>query len=132
MIMVSGGFDPLHVGHLALLRATAQRGLVWAALNSDDWLIRKKGYRLMCWEDRAEILRELKSVYLVTGVEDSDGSVCEALRRLRPRFFANGGDRTKSDPREHKVCQELGITELFYMGGEKMRSSSELVRSVMK
>jgi len=128
-VLVSGGFDPLHIGHVALLREAALYGEVIVALNSDEWLRRKKGHVVMPWADRATILLAIRHVTNVTPVTDSDGTVCEALRRIRPTAFANGGDRTTADPREHAVCADLDIMELFGIGGAKARSSSEIVRS---
>ena len=127
MVLVSGGFDPLHVGHLDYLEAAAELGDVIVALNSDDWLHRKKGYVFMPHADRARILKALSVVKDVTPVNDADGTVSEALIRLRPHYFANGGDRTIGDGREHDICVNLGIHETFDVGGEKTRSSSELV-----
>lgn len=128
--MVSGGFDPLHVGHLRLLMAAAAFGDVLVALNSDAWLERKKGYRVMPWEDRAALIIEYPFVRDVISFDDADGTVCDALYRYRPDYFANGGDRETADPREHAVCHELGIKELFGIGGDKIRSSSQLIGEI--
>ena len=69
---------------------------------------------------------------LVDSVDDSDGTVCEAIRRLRPDYFANGGDRGKHNTPEQNVCDELGIEMLWSIGGdEKVAASSELVKSVV-
>ncbi len=130
MILVSGFFDPLHDGHLDYLEGAREYGEVVVALNSDQCAIRKKGYVFMPWEVRARVLRALSIVHDVISFDDSDGTVCEALRRIKPDYFANGGDRTTPDEREHKVCQELGITELFGVGGDKINSSSELVERI--
>ncbi len=129
-VLCSGGMDPLHIGHLNLLQAAASHGHVVVALNSDDWLRRKKGYCLMSYADRARILMALEVVAEVMPVWDEDETVCDALRRLRPDIYANGGDRTIPNPFEHAVCREMGITELFDVGGGKVRSSSELVGAV--
>lgn len=125
--LLSGGFDPLHIGHVRMiLAAKAKRANVTIALNSDEWLIRKKGFAFMTWEDRAEILRALH--VCVVKVDDRDDTVCEALERLRPVYFGNGGDRKKANAKEHQVCRKLGIKELFGLGGKKIRSSSNLVQ----
>ena len=63
----------------------------------------------------------------VTGVDDADDTVCEALERLRPYYFGNGGDRTTANEKEHELCLRLGIKEKFGLGGGKIRSSSEIV-----
>ena len=68
---------------------------------------------------------------MVDSVDDSDGTVCEAIRRLQPTYFANGGDRGKSNTPEQSVCEELGIELLWGIGGEeKLDSSSELAKKV--
>ena len=81
----------------------------------------------MPFEERCEILRGFRCVYDTTFVEDSDESVCEALRRLKPDYFANGGDRKNTNTPEMAVCKELGIELLWNVGGGKIQSSSDLV-----
>ena len=131
--MVSGGFDPVHVGHVRLIQEAAQWGNVIVAINSDAWLMRKKGYVFMPWKERAEIIGNIKGVTLVTSVDDSDGTVCEAIRRLRPAAFANGGDRKKNNTPEMDVCDELGIHMLWGIGGaDKPQSSSWLVNKAIE
>jgi len=132
-IMVSGGFDPVHVGHIRMIREASQWGEVIVVINSDDWLLRKKGYVFMPWEERAEILGNVKGVRIVTSVDDSDGTVCEALKQHRPSAFANGGDRKKQNTPEMEVCDELGIQMLWGIGGaDKPQSSSWLVNKAME
>lgn len=99
MILVSGGFDPIHRGHIALLRAAALHGPVVVILNSDEWLAKKKGSGFQSWQDRAIILQAIRYVTRVVPVDDSDGTVCAALRELAGEgdIFANGGDRTAED-----------------------------------
>ncbi len=131
-IMVSGGFDPVHAGHIRMIRAAAKYGDVIVIANSDTWLHEKKGFVFMDFDQRAEILNSIKGVVLVDSVDDSDGTVCEAIRRLRPDYFANGGDRGKHNTPEQNVCDELGIEMLWSIGGdEKVAASSELVKSVV-
>ena len=86
----------------------------------------------MPWGERAEIVGALYCVLgAVYPVEDSDGTVCEALKRLKPNYFANGGDRIEANPAEHAVCKELSIKELFNVGGDKIASSSDLLFDVL-
>ena len=128
-VMVSGGFDPVHAGHIRMIRHAAEFGDVIVIANSDNWLYRKKGFIFMEWEKRVEILNAIKGVVLVDSVDDTDGTVCEAIRRLKPTYFANGGDRGKKNTPEQSVCEELNIQLLWSIGGdEKLDSSSELAR----
>ena len=126
-VVVSGGFDPIHIGHVRLILAAAQYGDVIVVANSDSWLYRKKGFVFMTWDQRKEILEALKGVVRVEWVDDTDETVCEALRRIKPTYFANGGDRKGDNVPEVAVCQELGIEMLWNMGGSKIESSSDLV-----
>mgnify|MGYP003114291321 FL=1 len=130
IIAVSGGFDPIHMGHIRMIREAAKLGDVVVILNSDDWLKRKKSYSFMSFKERSYIAGSIKGVMMVSGVDDSDGSVCEALRRIKPDAFANGGDRYESNTPEMDVCNELGIEMLWNIGGEKEQSSSALVDDI--
>lgn len=128
-VMVSGGFDPVHAGHIRMIRHAAQYGDVIVIANSDDWLFRKKGFVFMEWERRVEILNAIKGVILVDSVDDSDGTVCDAIRRHTPTYFANGGDRGRTNTPEQAVCEELGVKLLWSIGGdEKIDSSSDLAK----
>lgn len=126
--MVSGGFSIIHIGHIRLIRAASEFGDVIVALNSDEWLARKQGSPQVPWEERAEVLVSLRHVAYVVPFDDNDGTACEALEKVMPTYFANGGDRTEADPREHDTCERLGITELFGIGGDKVRSSREFIK----
>jgi len=127
-VMVSGGFDPVHVGHIRLILDASKFGDVVVVANSDQWLFRKKGFVFMTFDQRKEILDSIKGVVLVDSVNDTDGTVCKAIRRLKPTYFANGGDRKKTNTPEVDVCNELGIELLWGVGGStKSASSSDLV-----
>ena len=126
-IMVSGGFDPVHIGHVKMIEEAAKWGKVIVVINSDDWLMRKKGYVFMPWKERAYIMGNIKGVIAVTNVNDSDDTVCHALKKHRPDAFANGGDRKTENTPEMKVCEELGIELMWNVGGGKIQSSSDLV-----
>ena len=130
MVAVSGGFDPVHWGHVKMIAEASKYARVMVILNSDEWLMRKKGYVFMPWRERAYILGNIKGVSLVSAVDDKDGTVCQALRRLKPTYFANGGDRKQENTPEMDVCEELGIQMLWNVGGEKIQSSSELVEAI--
>ena len=127
-IMVSGGFDPIHVGHVRMILEASKHGDVIVVANSDEWLQRKKGYVFMPFSERAEIISSIRGVAQVVPVDDSDNTVCEAIRRLRPDAFANGGDRKGDNTPEVSLCRELKIETLWNIGGGKIQSSSDLVR----
>ena len=127
-IAVSGGFDPIHKGHVQMIREAAEYGNVIVFLNSDDWLMRKKGYKFMSFEERAYIAGSIKGVVVVAAVDDSDNTVCAGLKRFRPDYFANGGDRKQDNTPEMDVCKELGIQMLWNIGVGKIQSSSDLVK----
>jgi cytidyltransferase-like protein len=126
-ICVSGGFDPVHIGHLRMIQEAAQYGQVIVIVNSDKWLMRKKGYIFMPFEERCEILRGFAGVSETVAVDDSDNTVCEALQRVKPTYFANGGDRKTDNTPEMEVCEREGIALLWNVGGGKIQSSSTLV-----
>ena len=126
-VAVSGGFDPPHSGHIRMIQEASQFGEVIIVLNSDAWLMRKKGYVFMSWDERKEILEAIKGVKKVVQVDDSDGTVCEALLRHKPNYFANGGDRSDKNTPELTVCKDNNITMIWGIGGGKIQSSSELV-----
>lgn len=128
IVLVSGGFDPAHIGHLSLLIEAKRYGMVYVALNSDAWLIRKKGYVFMPYVERELMLKALRMVSGVVSVDDEDDTVAAAIRIVRPDYFINGGDRTEPNPIEHAACLAVGCTEIFNAGGGKIQSSSELVR----
>ena len=87
----------------------------------------------MPWKERAEILGSIKGVVMVSQVDDSDGTVCEAIQRLKPNAFANGGDRKKENTPEMTVCDKLGVQMLWGVGGvDKPQSSSWLVNKAME
>jgi cytidyltransferase-like protein len=129
-IAVSGGFDPVHVGHVRMIQAAAKFGDVIVICNSDAWLKRKKGYSFMPFEERAEILRAFKGVTSVVEADDDDGSVCESLKEIQPDIFANGGDRFNTNTPETQTCKKYDIEMLWGVGGGKIQSSSDLVSNM--
>jgi len=130
-VMVSGGFDPVHAGHIRLIRAAAAHGDVIVIANSDEWLFRKKGFVFMSFQQRCEILNAIKGVVLVDSVNDDDDTVCDAIKRHKPDYFANGGDRSQSNTPEQSLCEQLGVELLWGVGGDKkLASSSDLVEKV--
>ena len=117
-ILISGAFNPLHFGHLLLLKDASKYGKVIVALNSDEWVIKNKGHLLFDFETRKSILEECKYVHKVISFDDSEGDVTYALFEVRPTYFGNGGSATSlSVPKEEmQVCGYLGIEPVFDLG----------------
>ncbi len=135
VVAVSGGFDPIHIGHIRMLQEAKKLGdKLVVILNNDNWLAHKKGFVFMHEQERKEILEAIRGVDRVIVTDhkphDEDHSVCRALRALKPAIFANGGDRhPEGDPvPEVALCKELGIKLVYNVGaGGKVQSSSWLI-----
>jgi D-beta-D-heptose 7-phosphate kinase/D-beta-D-heptose 1-phosphate adenosyltransferase len=131
IIVVSGGFDPVHSGHILMFNSAKLHGdhLV-VGVNSDEWLRRKKGAEFMPWSERSEIVLNFKSVDEVMMFDDSDGTACDLLEQVKKKYpndqivFANGGDRTSINIPEMTVT---GIEFLFGIGGEHKANSSSWI-----
>ncbi|MDP3784939.1 MAG: adenylyltransferase/cytidyltransferase family protein [bacterium] len=133
IVAVSGGFDPVHVGHVRLLGEAKKLGdeLV-VILNNDNWLKQKKDFVFMSQNERKEILKALACVNRVILTSHSqnseDMSVCHELELLKPDIFANGGDRTRKNIPEVALCRRIGARMVFNVGrGGKIQSSSWLL-----
>lgn len=131
IVVVTGGFDPIHSGHIKYIQeAKALGDLLIIGLNSDDWLERKKGRAFMPWQERAAVLSAIKGVSRVEHFNDGDGSAKDLLVLIKRQFpyaeiiFANGGDRTKENIPEMDVP---GITFAFGIGGENKANSSSWI-----
>lgn len=138
IVAVSGGMDPLHIGHIQLLEEAKSLGdeLV-VILNNDNWLKKKKGFVFMPQQERKEILKALKWVdkVIITehGLNPEDTSVNRELRKIKPNIFANGGDRTKNNIPEVAVCKEINCKMVFNVGrAGKIQSSSWLLEKILK
>jgi len=138
VVAVSGGFDPVHVGHVRLFQEAKKMGdKLVVILNNDKWLTAKKGYVFMPEKERKEILESLGSVDKVIftshPVNPQDMSVCQELSKIKPDIFANGGDRKPGNmpSPEVKTCQNIGCKMVYNVGkGGKVQSSSWLVKKV--
>jgi cytidyltransferase-like protein len=132
IIIVSGGFDPIHSGHIAYFKAARKLGdKLVVALNSDAWLINKKGRFFMPFKERKTIVENLSSVDSVIDFQDDDiGSAINALVKIKEIYpddeiaFANGGDRNKENIPEMTVS---GIEFLFSVGGDDKKNSSSWI-----
>lgn len=130
VVTVSGGFDPIHLGHLRMFKEAKKLGdKLVVILNSDDWLRRKKGGYFMSANERAEIIKEFRCVDEVYIHKSIKPDVCGALEKIKPDIFANGGDRkNEADIPEAELCKKLGIEMIFNIGGRKIRSSSDMLK----
>jgi len=140
VVAVSGGFDPIHVGHVRFFQEAKKLGdeLV-LILNNDNWLTKKKQHIFMHEKERKEIIEALKPIDRVIlskhKPNTKDVSVCKELEEIKPDIFANGGDRKPDgDPvPEVDVCRKLGIEMVYNVGhGGKMQSSSWLLEEYLK
>lgn len=140
IVAVSGGFDPLHVGHIRMFRDARKLGdKLVVILNNDNWLKLKKGFAFMFERERKELIESIRwvdEVILTRHKKNTkDISICSELRRLKPDIFANGGDRKPSGRPvpEVAVCRKLGIKMVYGVGkGGKMQSSSWLLAKHVK
>ncbi len=138
VVAVSGGFDPIHPGHVRLFQEARKLGdKLVVILNNDNWLKKKKKFSFMSEKERKEVIEALRDVDQVVISKHKhdpvDMSVTEELRRIKPDIFANGGDRTKKNVPEDAVCKRLGIKMVFNVGeGGKVQSSSWLIDKALK
>lgn len=133
IVLVSGGFDPVHSGHISYLQAARELGdILIVAVNSDAWLARKKGRSFMPIKERCTIIRNIRGVDHVIDFDDTDGSACRAIRMVRASYpqdhiiFANGGDRTAKNIPEMDI-QDSNLEFVFGVGGENKKNSSSWI-----
>ena len=138
IVAVSGGMDPVHVGHVRMFQEAKKLGdKLVVILNNDNWLRKKKGYVFMPQKERKELLEAIQCVDKVIltrhKADPEDMSVCAELEYLKPDIFANGGDRKLDNIPEVAVCNKISCKMVFSIGkGGKVQSSSELLRKFLK
>ena len=136
--IVSGGFDPIHSGHISMIEAAEEYGAVHVIVNTDEWLTRKKGRPFMDWWERAVIITALRPVVAVYRGIDRDNTVIGSLIQIREQnpvarlTFCNGGDRVSGNTPEEEFCRRHGIELAYNVGGGKTQSSSALVATATK
>lgn len=133
IVLITGGFDPIHSGHIAYIQSAKKLGdRLIVGVNSDHWLVRKKGQGFMPWSERATIVKNIKGVDEILEFDDWDGSARDAILRVRSQYpdaeivFGNGGDRTKTN------IPEMGIKDSklrfeFGVGGTNKANSSSWI-----
>lgn len=132
--IVSGGFDPIHEGHIEMIKASAAAsdGVI-VLVNSDEWLIRKKGKNFQNFKTRKAICENLKGVIEAMAFDDGDNSASDGIRKVRAKYpndhlvFANGGDRGAGNIREDDVCKECQVDMAFGIGGDNKANSSSWI-----
>ena len=132
VVLVTGGFDPLHSGHIEYFKAAKELGdILCVGVNSDDWLKRKKGKAFMPFNERKSIVENIKCVGNAFAFNDDDDSAIQAIEHIRKTFprnteiiFANGGDRTKYNIPE-MVYEDVSF--VFGIGGENKKNSSSWI-----
>jgi len=133
IVLVTGGFDPVHSGHISYIRAARDLGdVLIVGVNSDSWLVRKKGEPFMPLDERGAIIEEFKSVDVVIVFDDSDGTAIDAIKQVLELYpedeviFANGGDRTLDNIPE-MVLESGRLHFVFGVGGEDKKNSSSWI-----
>lgn len=133
IVLITGGFDPLHSGHIAYFKAAKLLGdILVVGVNSDAWLTRKKGAPFMPYMERATIVRNIVGVDFVIDFNDSDGSAKNAIQMVRASYphdkiiFANGGDRTDTNIPEMDLKDD-NIEFQFGVGGFNKANSSSWI-----
>jgi cytidyltransferase-like protein len=132
-VAVSGGFDPIHIGHVRHIKEAKKLGdKLMVILTRDDQLIKKKGYVFMVYDERKEILENIIGVDEVVENVDKDITSNESLEFYKPDIFAKGGDRTPESMPEEEilVCERIKCKIAYDIGGEKIESSSALVEKI--
>lgn len=135
IVLLSGGFDPYHDGHARMFQDAAAIGEICVILNSDDWLIKKKGRNFMSLTERADVLHSIKNVIWVWESKTSDDVSLDIeqihkhpMFENRTLIFGKGGDRTAANTPEQAICEKLGIPVVFGLGGNNNQSSSVLLK----
>jgi len=138
IVLITGGFDPIHSGHIAYLQAAKKLGdILVVGVNSDAWLGRKKGRAFMPLMERTAILRAMVGVDFVIDFDDSDDSAKHAIWMVRQSYpqdhivFANGGDRTNTNIPEMGI-QDPNLDFVFGVGGQDKKNSSSWILTEWK
>ena len=133
IVLVSGGFDPIHSGHIKLIKEASNYGKIIVLLNSDAWLRKKKGKEFLSFDERKIILNSIKNVIDVIPCGNVDNTCIDGIKLAISKypknkiFFANGGDRNDDTTPEKIFCDENNIKPLWGIGGNKKSNSSSWI-----
>tara|TARA_Y100000590_G_C15459262_1_gene915803 strand:- start:399 stop:842 length:444 start_codon:yes stop_codon:yes gene_type:complete len=133
IILISGGFDPIHSGHVALIQESFKIGQVVVLLNSDNWLREKKGKEFLPFNERKIIMGSIKGVIEVIEFNDSNKTCIEGIKIAKKKYrdysiyFANGGDRNSKTTPELEFCKNNSIETLWGVGGNNKANSSSWI-----
>ena len=130
-IVVSGYFNPIHIGHIRLFKKAKKLGKKLIVIVNNDEQVKLKGsFPFMNEDERMEIVKSNRYVNKVVLSIDKNKTVCETLKKIKPDIFVNGGDRKENEIPEIGICEELGIQAIFGVGGKKVQSSSWLLNKI--
>ena len=133
IILVSGGFDPIHSGHIKLIKDASNYGEVVVLLNSDEWLIKKKGKEFLPYNEREIIMNSIKNVIDVISFNDSDKTCIDGIKKALLKYpnrsikFANGGDRNDHTTPETVFCNQNNVEPIWGIGGDNKSNSSSWI-----
>ena len=133
IVLVSGGFDPIHSGHIFLIQEASKNGDVIVLLNSDSWLVQKKGKAFLPFNERKIIMGSLKNVIDVISFDDSDKTCIAGIKKVIKKYplnkikFANGGDRNNDTTPEFIFCDQNNVELIWGVGGNNKANSSSWI-----
>ena len=133
LVLISGGFDPIHSGHINLINEASKHGEVIVLLNSDEWLIKKKGKEFLPFAEREIIMKSIKNVIDVLSFDDQDLTCIDGIKKTIIKYpnykiiFANGGDRNQNTTPESEFCQLNNIETIWGVGGSNKSNSSRWI-----
>jgi len=133
-VVIAGHFNPLHIGHMRLIEAAKNLGdtLTVIVANDNQASMKREPVFITC-TDRMYIMSRIKGVDTVVKSIDSTSDISQTLNMVRPDIFASGCDENHPDAiEERKICEQLGIETVYNVGGDKIRSSSELLNKYEK
>ena len=133
LVLISGGFDPVHSGHIYLINEASKYGKIVVLLNSDDWLRKKKGREFLPFNERQIIMKSIKNVIEVLSFDDQDSTCIDGIKKAISKFpnykimFANGGDRSQETTPELEFCKNNNIETIWGVGGSNKSNSSSWI-----